>query len=110
MVNIHYDLKCQDFTDNGSDNKLWLIQSIQIVVFATEMGHIDNKGWDFKYGVLSLDLKMVIIHYHLKYQDITENAGDNKLWLFKSIQMVVFATEMGIMMIRDQISSMVCCS
>ena len=43
---IHYHLECQDITDNGSDNKLWLILSIQLVVFATEMGDIDDKGWD----------------------------------------------------------------
>ena len=123
MVNIHYHLMYQDntnnagdnkhwlpdliqfkrsllhlkwvFTDNGSYIKLWLIQSIQIVVFATEMGHIDNKGWDFENGVLFLDSLMVSIHYHLKCQEITDNAGDNKLWLMQPIQMVVFATDMG---------------
>ena len=65
-----------------------------MVVFATEMGYLDDKGWDFKHGVLSLDSQMVNIHYHLKCQDITDNVGDNKLWLFMSIQNVAFATEM----------------
>ena len=95
MVNIHYHLKCQDITDNGSDNKLWLIKSIEIVVFATEMGHIDNKGWDFEHGVLFLDSLIVNIHYHFKCQEITDKEGDNELWLFQWNQMVVFATEMG---------------
>ena len=53
------------------------------------MGNLYDKGLDFKYGALSLDSQMVNIHYHLKYQDITDNAGDNKLWLFQSIQKVV---------------------
>ena len=94
MVSIHYYLKCQDITGNAGDNKPWLIQSFQIVVFATEMGHIHNKGWDFEHGVLFLDSLMVNIHYHLKYQEITDNACDNKLWLFWSIQLVVVAPEM----------------
>ena len=59
---IHYHLKCQDITDNGSDNKLWLTQSIQIVVFASDIGHIDNKGWDFEHGGLFLHSQMVNIH------------------------------------------------
>ena len=95
MVNIHYHLKCQDITDNVGDNKLWLFWSIQMVVFATEMRYLDDKGWDFVHSVLFLDSQMVNIHYHLKCQDITDNVGDNKLWLFWSIQIVVFATEMG---------------
>ena len=49
-----------------------------MVVFATEMGHVDEKRRDFKHGVLSLVLQMVSIHYHLKCQDIKDNAGDNK--------------------------------
>ena len=49
-----------------------------MVVSATEMGHLDIKKWDFKHGVLSLDSQMVNIHYHLKYQDITDNGGDKK--------------------------------
>ena len=95
MVNIHYHLKCQDITDNAGDNKPLLIQKIQMVAFATEIGHLHFKWWDFKYGVLSLDSQIVNVHYHLKCQDITDTVGDNKLWLFKSIQNVVFATEMG---------------
>ena len=95
MLSIHYHLKCQDINDNGSDNKLWLIQSIQIVAFASEMDYIDNKGWIFVHGVLFLDSLMVNIHYHLKCQDITDNVGDKKLWLVQWIQNVVFATEMG---------------
>ena len=79
MVNIHYHLKCQDITDNAGDNKPLLIQKIQMVVFATEIGHLHFKWWDFKYGVLSLDSQIVNIHYHLKCQDITDNVGDNKL-------------------------------
>ena len=47
MVNIHYHLKCQDITENLSDNKLWLIQSIQTVASATEMGLSDDKEWAF---------------------------------------------------------------
>ena len=95
MVNIHYHQKCQDITDNAGDNKLWLIQKIQMVVFATEIGHFYDKGGDFKHAVLFLDSQMVSIHYHLKCQDITDNAGDNKLWNFLSIQVVVYSTEMG---------------
>ena len=95
MVNIHYHLKCQDITDNAGHNKLWLMQSIQIVVCATEMGHIDSKRWAVNHGLLSFNSQMVSIHYHLKCQEITDNEGDNKLWLMQSIQMVVFATDMG---------------
>ena len=95
MVNIHYHLKYQDITDHTGDNKLWLFQSIQMVVFATEMGYLDDKASDFEHGVLFLDSLMVHIHYHLKCQEITDNEGDNKLWLMQSIQMVVFATDMG---------------
>ena len=43
------------------------------------MGDLYDKGLDFKRGALSLDFQMVNIHYHLKCQDITDNAGDNKL-------------------------------
>ena len=50
-----------------------------MVVFATEMGNLDDKGLDFMHGFLSLDFQMVNIHYHLECQDITDNAGDNKL-------------------------------
>ena len=53
------------------------------------MGNLYDKGLDFKCGALSLDSQMVNIHYHLKCQDIRDNAGDNKLWLFQSIQKVV---------------------
>ena len=53
------------------------------------MGNLYDKGLDFKCGALSLDSQMVNIHYHLDCQDITDNAGDNKLWLFQSIQKVV---------------------
>ena len=83
MKNIHYHLKCQDITDNAGDYKLWLIQKIQIVVFATEMGNLDDKGLDFLHGFLSLDSQMVNVHHHLKCQGIRKNAGDNKLWLFR---------------------------
>ena len=86
---IHYHLECQDITDNAGDNKLWLFQSIQKVIQPIEMGNLDDKGLDFKCGALSLDSQMVNIHYHLECQDITDNAGDNKLWLFQSIQKVV---------------------
>ena len=47
MVSIHYYLKCQDITDNWSDNKIELIQSIQTVASATELGLIGDKGWAF---------------------------------------------------------------
>ena len=57
MVKIHYHLKCQDITDNVSDNKLWMIQSIQTVVYAAEISHIDSKRWDLIHVVLSLDLR-----------------------------------------------------
>ena len=50
-----------------------------MLVFATEMGRLDDKRWDFKHGVVSRDSQMVNIHYHLKCKDITDNAGDNKL-------------------------------
>ena len=95
MVNIHYHLRCQEITDNAGDNKLWLFQSIQMVVVAPEMRNLDGKGSDFEHGVLFLDSLMVHIYYHLKCQEITDNEGDNKLWLMESIQMVVFATDMG---------------
>ena len=95
MVNIHYHLKCQDIADNAGDNKPLLIQKVKMVVFATEIGHLHFKWWDFKYGVLSLDSQIVNIHYHLKCQDITDNVGDNKRWLLQWIQNVVFATEIG---------------
>ena len=85
MVNIHYHLKCQDITDNAGDNKLWLIQNIQMVFFATEIAHLHVKWWDFKHGVLSFDSQMANIHYHLKCQDIIDNGSDNKLWLTDSI-------------------------
>ena len=49
-----------------------------MVVFATEMGHVDDKRRDLKHGLLSLDLHLVNIHYHLKCKDIKDNAGDNK--------------------------------
>ena len=94
-VDIHYQQKCQDISDHAGDNKPLLIQKIQMVVLATEIGHRHVKWWDFKYGVQSLDSQMVNIHYHLKCQDITDNAGDNKPLLIQKIQMVVFATEIG---------------
>ena len=50
-----------------------------MVIYETEIGHLDEKRWDFKHYVLSLDSQMVNIHYHLKCQEITDNAGDNKL-------------------------------
>ena len=40
---MHYHLKCQDITDNGRDNKLWLMQSNQMVVIAIKMGNLDDK-------------------------------------------------------------------
>ena len=79
MVNIHYHLKCQDITDNAGDNKLWPIQKIQMVLFATYMGHLDDNRWDSKHGALSLDSQKVSIHYHLKCQGIRDNAADNDL-------------------------------
>ena len=56
-----------------------MIQSILIVVFSTEMGHLDDKRRDFKHGALPLNWQMVSIHYYLECQDITDNADDNKL-------------------------------
>ena len=103
MVNIHYHLKCQGIRENAGDNKPLLIQKIQMVVFATEMGNLDDKGLDFMHGFLSLDSQMANIHYHLKCRGIKENAGDNKLWLFRSIQMVVFTTEIGHLDDKDEI-------
>ena len=50
-----------------------------MVVFATKIGHFYDNGGDFEQGALSLNWQMVSIHYHLKCQDITDNAGDNKL-------------------------------
>ena len=43
------------------------------------MGDLQDKGLYFKCGAMSLDSQMVNIHYHLKCQDITDNACDNKL-------------------------------
>ena len=59
------------------------------------MGYLDDKGSDFEHGVLFLDSQMVSSKYHLKCQEITDNAGDNKPWLFQSIQMVLVSPEMG---------------
>ena len=50
-----------------------------MVVFSTEMGHLDDKKRDFKQGALSLNWQIVSIHYYLECQDIIDNAGDNKL-------------------------------
>ena len=50
-----------------------------MVVFATEIGHLDDKGLDFMHGFLSLDSLMKNIHYHLECPDITDNVRDNKL-------------------------------
>ena len=79
--------------------------------FAAEMGHLDDKNWDFKHGVVSLDSQMVTIHYHLECQDITHNGSDNKLWLMQSNQMVLFANKMGNLDDKKlDFSSMVCCN
>ena len=43
------------------------------------MGNLDDKGLDFMHGVVTLDSHMVSIHYHLKCQDITDNARDTKV-------------------------------
>ena len=55
------------------------MQSIQNVVFATEMDNLDDKGLDFMNGFLSFDSQLVNVNYKLKCQGIRENAGDNKL-------------------------------
>ena len=52
MAYIKYHLKYQEFTDNGGDNKLSLMQSIPKIVFAAEMGHFDEEWWDFNLGLL----------------------------------------------------------
>ena len=52
MAYIQYHLKCQEFTDNGGDNKLSLMQSIPKIVFVAEMGHFDEEWWDFNLGLL----------------------------------------------------------
>ena len=79
MAYIKYHLKCQEFTDNGGDNKLSLMQSIPKIVFAAEMGHFDEDWLDFNLGLLPLNLRMAYIQYHLKCQNFTDNGGDNKL-------------------------------
>ena len=55
------------------------MQSIEKIIFATEMGHFDEDWLDFILGLLPLSLRMAYIQYHLKYQDITDNGDDNKL-------------------------------
>ena len=95
MTYIQYDLKCQDFTDNGGDNKLCFMESIPKIVFAAEMGHFDEDWVDFNLGLLPLSLRMTYIQYHLKCQDFTDNGGDNKLSLMQSIPKIVFAAEIG---------------
>ena len=79
MAYIQYNQKCQDFSDNGGDNKLCFMQSIPKIVFAAEMGHFDEDSLDFNLGLLPLSLRMAYIQYHLKCQDFTVNGGDNKL-------------------------------
>ena len=64
------------------------------------MGNLYDKGLDFKCGALSLDSQMVNIHYNLECQDITDNTGDNKLWLFQSIQRSFNQLKWVIFMIR----------
>ena len=98
MLSIHYHLKCQDITDNWSDNKLSMIQSIQMVVFAIEMGYLDDKGLDFMHGFLSLDSQMVNIHYHQKCQDNADSAGDNKVSLIQYIKIIVLQLKWVILM------------
>ena len=59
------------------------MQSIEMVVCATEMGHTDSNRWDFNHGVLSLNSQFASIHYHLKCQGIRDNAADNEIWLIQ---------------------------
>ena len=42
-VDIHYHQKCQDISDHAGDNKPLLIQKIEMVVLATEIGHRNVK-------------------------------------------------------------------
>ena len=55
------------------------MQSIQKIVFATEMVHCDEHLFNLNLGYLPLSLSMAYIQYHLKCQNFTDNGGDNKL-------------------------------
>ena len=55
------------------------MQSIPKIIYATEMGHLDEDSLDFNLGLLLLSLRMAYIQYHLKCGDFTDNGGDNKL-------------------------------
>ena len=55
------------------------MQSIPKIVFAAEMVHFDEDWLDLNLCSLPLSLRMAYIQYHLKCQDFTDNAGDNKL-------------------------------
>ena len=50
-----------------------------MIIPATGIIHLDTNRQDFKHGLLYECLQIVNIHYHFKCQDITDNAGDNKL-------------------------------
>ena len=52
-----------------------------------------DTGRDYKLGLIPSNDKSVYFQYHLNCQHFSENKGDNKRSLFKSIQWIVFAFE-----------------
>ena len=50
-----------------------------MIVLVSEMVHLYVECWDFKLGLLPMCHLAVYNQYHLKCQDITDNAGDIKL-------------------------------
>ena len=54
------------------------MQSIEKIIFATEMGHFDDYCLDFYLGLHPLSLRMAYIQYHLKCHNFTDHGGDNK--------------------------------
>ena len=56
MIDFQYHLICHDFTDNAGDNEILTHPSNSIDRFASQIVHIDDKGLEFKVGLLPLCL------------------------------------------------------
>ena len=54
------------------------MQSIEKIIFATEIVHFDEDLLDLNLGLLRLSLQMAWIQYHPQCQNFTDNGGDNK--------------------------------
>ena len=50
--------------------------SLQKILFAFEMARPDDNEWGFKLGLPTFNQLKMLIHYHLKCSQFTDNTGD----------------------------------